>query len=201
MLLPADRQQKILEKECTNSAYQMGNRKLKSLDGDQMTPEDLFWQRYDLRRNQEQLRLEQQTLRKSLRDNACRISEQEGTLRQLKTPDYEALRNQRACLCRERSRLEEKGSSGRLDRIHHQIMVLDRQLGRESIQESCGRRLLKLKENHQRMKKRLTYVEEQLGKLEEEKKRQNRLFHAGVMNLLEGDNGFKKNASWPDPQQ
>ena len=149
----------------------------------------------------ERLRLEQQILRKSLRDTAYRISEQEGTLRQLKTPDYEALRSRRACLCRERNRLEEQGSCRRLDRIHHEIMVLDRQLGKESIQESCGRRLLKLRENHQRMKKRLTWVEENLRKLEEEKKRQNQIIYLSMMDLLEGENGFSENASWPDPQQ
>ena len=91
------------------------------------------------------LRKKKAEQQKTFNDLPFRISEMEGTLRQLGTPDFEAMKRRETCLNQEKTRLLKTAPAGRLHRIDEQLREIHLVLGRETFQKSCADRLCKLR--------------------------------------------------------
>ena len=113
---------------------------------------------------QKKLSSEKMDLMKAATDLPFRISELEAALRQLKQPDFDEIQKRRACLSREREKLL-KGNNPREKRLQYlnaQIAQLDRTLGLQTVMESCGKRLLKLRKDQDRSLLRLRHIRQLL---------------------------------------
>lgn len=77
----------------------------------------------------------------------ARISEMEGTLRQIGIPDFEAMGQRRDCLEKRREKLQAQGPSLELSAVNRELCKLDRSLGQYTIVNACADRLLKLRKD------------------------------------------------------
>ena len=101
------------------------------------------------------LRKKKAEQQKTFNDLPFRISEMEGTLRQLGTPDFEAMKRRETCLNQEKTRLLKTAPAGRLHRIDEQLREIHLVLGLETFQKSCADRLCKLIAQQTRILKNL----------------------------------------------
>ena len=79
------------------------------------------------------------------RDLPARISEMEGTLRQMGVLDFKSMALRRDCLEKRRQKLQKDGDLLTLMTLNQEISQLDQSLGQETIVKSCSDRLLKLR--------------------------------------------------------
>ena len=82
-------------------------------------------------------------------DLPARISEMEGTLRQLGVPDFQSMQLRRDCLENRRQRLQKEGPSLALTALNQEISQLDQSLGQKTMVSSCGDRLFKLRKDRE----------------------------------------------------
>ena len=150
-----------------------------------------------LREFLDRLREQRLDLQRACNDLPFRISEMEGTLRQLGTPDYKGMEVRCLCLQEERKKLlaGTKIPMNRLQRINHQIEDLQQSLGRKETAESCGQRLLSLRADQEKVLKtlrenrRLTELGEEVLRKEwaAAEKRLNRLIGKVRLHLQPGN--------------
>ena len=120
----------------------------------------------DPRAFREKLRREKQALLKN--GLPYRISELEGTRRQLGYPDYETLKKRREGLAVVQNALlnAEKPDLFRIRSIGSSLQTLDRTLGLETVTEACSQRLLKLRREQNRILSRLGEIRRLEGLLD-----------------------------------
>ena len=122
---------------------------------------------------QKQLKEERLRFYRACDDLPYRISEMEGTMRQMGIPDFKGISSRRNCLHNERKALmaENPADLSRLELLNDQIAQLDQILGRKTMVVSGAKRLLKLREDLEKTakwKKQLERRERDLsGRMEE----------------------------------
>lgn len=99
------------------------------------------------------LNLQKETLEEAKGDLPARISEMEGTLRQMGILDFGSMEVRRDCLMRRRQRLQKEGPSLALTALDQEISQLDQSLGQKTLADACAQRLLKLRKDQEQVLK------------------------------------------------